>query len=74
MIIPCMKSISACESGGSTPCVEAGRTLLGWPGAPGWTMTGAEDFCASATEQNKTAVTKMTSGVMHPKVVEASRK
>jgi hypothetical protein len=42
MIMPCMKSTSAGERGGSVPFVEAGSVLVGLPGAPGWTMTGAE--------------------------------
>ena len=40
--MPCMKSTSAGERGGRVPFVEAGSALVGLPGAPGWTMTGAE--------------------------------
>ena len=40
MIMPCMKSISACERCGEVGLVVGGIVLLGVPGAPGWT-TGA---------------------------------
>src|ERR1700735_791857 len=40
MIMPCMNSTSACDSGGSVPFVEEGSVLLGFPGAPGCTTTG----------------------------------
>src|ERR1051325_2139064 len=57
MIIPCMKSTSACERGGSVALVEGGRVLLGCPGAPGGTGTGfAESACGVWTlEQNEAA-------------------
>src|SRR5579863_2862906 len=49
MIMPCMKSTSACERAGSVPFVEGGSVLLGLPGAPGCTTTGceAEAVCAA---------------------------
>jgi hypothetical protein len=55
MIMPCMKSTSACDRGGSFPVVDSGSFLLGLPGAPGWTTTGpATPFCfARAVEQKK---------------------
>jgi len=40
MIMPCMKSTSACERGGSVALVDGGNVLLGLPGAPGCTTTG----------------------------------
>src|SRR5580704_6755345 len=50
MIMPCIKSTSAFESGVNVPFVDAGSCLLGWPGAPGCTTTGAAEFvcCARA--------------------------
>ena len=56
MIMPCMNSTSAGDGGGSIPFVEAGSRLVGWPGAPGWTTTGAEaesDCWACAGEDAK---------------------
>src|SRR6476469_1212205 len=57
MIMPCMKSTSACDRGGSFPVVEGGSLLLGFPGAPGWTTTGppALACCACAGEHKKIA-------------------
>src|ERR1700722_10068532 len=57
MIMPCMKSTSACDRGGNVPLVEGGNFLLGWPGAPGCTTAGvlAPVCCARATEKNKPA-------------------
>src|SRR5262245_23313629 len=55
MIIPCMNCTSASESGGSLAFVDGGRVLLGWPGAPGCTTTGAEESrcCVCALKQEK---------------------
>src|SRR5579863_3650004 len=54
MIMPCMNAISAADRGGSTPFVEAGSRLVGSPGAPGCTTTGAEDsFCCAAAGGGK---------------------
>jgi hypothetical protein len=55
MIMPCMNSTSACDRGGNFAVVEAGSFLLGWPGAPGWMITGAakSDFCALAAGTKK---------------------
>src|SRR5215813_8945441 len=47
MIMPCMNSTSAGDSGGNFALLEGGRILVGWPGAPGCTTTGAvEPSCA----------------------------
>src|SRR5215467_9282593 len=55
MIMPCMNSTSACESGGSVAFVEGGSVLLGSPGAPGCTTTGLpESFCCSDIAEDKT--------------------
>src|SRR5687768_6069613 len=45
MIIPCINSTSFGERGGSIALVEGGSVRVGWPGAPGWTITG---FAGSA--------------------------
>src|SRR5690349_9578385 len=53
MIMPCINSTSACESGRSAAFVEGGSVLLGLPGAPGCTTTGlVESFCCAATAQD----------------------
>src|SRR5215467_1277308 len=55
MIMPCMNSTSACESGGRAAFVEGGSVLLGLPGAPGCTTTGFdESFCCADTVGDKT--------------------
>src|ERR1700722_2770057 len=41
MIMPCMNSTSAGASGGNEAWVEGGKVLVGCPGAPGCTTTGA---------------------------------
>src|ERR1041384_6183091 len=59
MIIPCMNSTSAGDRGGSFPVVDAGSFLLGFPGAPGCTITGgAESVCARRAGQ-KNAVREL---------------
>src|SRR5437867_3495485 len=70
MIMPCINSTSACESGGSVAFVEGGSVLLGLPGAPGCTTTGLPEspWCAD-TEAGKTrpkprTVTKQRNGVV----------
>jgi len=42
MIMPCINSISFFERGGSIARVPGGNIRDGWPGAPGWTITGGE--------------------------------
>src|SRR5215472_14297655 len=55
MIMPCMNSTSACESGGNAAFVDGGSVLLGLPGAPGCTTTGFdESFCCAHTPEDKT--------------------
>jgi hypothetical protein len=51
-----MNSISACDGRGSVARVDAGSFLLGCPGAPGCTTTGAAAFvcCARAEDGRKT--------------------
>ncbi|HSK42780.1 MAG TPA: hypothetical protein VLA83_02715 [Candidatus Binatia bacterium] len=52
-----MNAASACERGGSCPVADAGNLLLGLPGAPGWTTTGAAGaVCARAAKQEKAAI------------------
>ena len=41
MIMPCMNAASAGAMGGSVAFVEEGSVLVGFPGAPGCTTTGA---------------------------------
>src|SRR5580658_9863512 len=50
MIMPCMNATSAGERAGRTPFVEDGSVLVGFPGAPGCTTTGAvaESVCCAA--------------------------
>src|SRR6185436_9389148 len=57
MIVPCMNCTSAAERGGSVALVVAGNFRVGWPGAPGCTMTGAvRSFCCAYTgNANKVA-------------------
>jgi hypothetical protein len=58
MIMPCMNSTSACDGGGSVALVEGGSTLLGFPGAPGCTTTGASAgwaCCVRALGENELA-------------------
>src|SRR5579885_2307408 len=58
MIMPCMKSTSATDFGGSTAFVDGGKTFVGAPGAPGCTTTGAAApfFCARAHVDSKASV------------------
>jgi len=51
MIIPCMNCTSAGEAGGNVARVVDGRVRVGFPGAPGWTTTGA--VCALSGIENK---------------------
>src|SRR5271157_453434 len=59
MIMPCMKSTSACDRGGRVARVEDGRDLLGSPGAPGCTTAGfaRSGRCAWAAGEKKTEKT-----------------
>src|SRR5215510_5881235 len=55
-----MNCTSAGEAGGSAPFVVGGRTLVGFPGAPGWTTTGAAGAagavcCAQTRKEDKLA-------------------
>src|SRR5262245_23162672 len=52
-----MNCTSAVEAGGSAPLVVGGRTLVGFPGAPGWTTTGADGSacCARTRKTDKLA-------------------
>jgi len=40
MIMFCMNCVSAGECGGKVARVVDGSVRVGWPGAPGWTITG----------------------------------
>src|SRR5580693_484743 len=55
MIMPCMNCTSARDGGSSVPFVEAGSVLLGFPGAPGCTTTGAvaESVCCARPAAEK---------------------
>src|SRR5262245_26233469 len=54
MIMPCMNLTSACESGGSLALLYGGKVLVGWPGAPGCTTTGAgESRCCDGDAGEK---------------------
>src|SRR5215475_3914061 len=52
-----MNCTSAGEAGGSAPLVVGGRTFVGFPGAPGWTTTGAAGAacCAKTRKDDKLA-------------------
>src|SRR5262249_48948102 len=52
-----MNCASAGETGGSAPLVVGGRTFVGFPGAPGWTTTGAAGAvcCAQTRKEDKLA-------------------
>src|SRR5215510_2406297 len=52
-----MNCTSAREAGGSVPLIVGGRTFVGFPGAPGWTTTGAAGSvcCAQTREEDKLA-------------------
>src|SRR6185369_1319077 len=41
MIMCCMNCKSADDAACSVGRVEDGKVVVGWPGAPGWTTTGA---------------------------------
>jgi hypothetical protein len=54
-----MNSTSARDGGSNVALVEDGSVLLGFPGAPGWTTTGAsagEVCCARAGINNELAM------------------
>ena len=55
MIICCMNCTSAGECGGRVALVDDGNVRVGWPGAPGWTITGVVDSCALTRSDNKLA-------------------
>ena len=60
MIMPCMNCTSAGERGGSVALVVAGKVRVGWPGAPGCTMTGAvRSLCWAHTGSARKAVRVM---------------
>src|SRR5215813_13181963 len=52
-----MNCTSAGEAGGSVPLIVGGRTFVGFPGAPGWTTTGAAGAacCAQTRTEGKLA-------------------
>src|SRR5262245_22417260 len=52
-----MNCASAVDDGGSSPLVVGGRTFVGFPGAPGWTTTGAAGAacCAQTRKKDKLA-------------------
>src|SRR5260370_18266065 len=52
-----INSPSACDRGGSFALVDGGSVLLGFPGAPGCTITGLAGSlsCARAVEQKEAA-------------------
>jgi len=52
-----MNRTSAGEAGGSVALVVGGRTRVGFPGAPGWTTTGAAGAacCAQTRKEDKLA-------------------
>src|SRR5271154_3421164 len=54
MIMPCMNSTSARDTGGRVAFVDGGSVLLGFPGAPGCTTTGfvAESVCCAGTAED----------------------
>src|SRR5262249_52965710 len=66
MIMPCMNSTSARESGGNLAFVDGGRVLLGWPGAPGCTTTGALESRCCETEGKEQRTTKAVTGSSIP--------
>jgi hypothetical protein len=55
MIMPCMNSTFFAELGGSVALVEAGKVFVGWPGAPGCTITGGAESgsCAPIGSERK---------------------
>src|SRR5688572_15034551 len=55
MIIPCMNCTSASECGGNVGLVEGGNVRVGWPGAPGCTITGGLACCAKTGSDNRHA-------------------
>src|SRR5260370_36195156 len=65
MIMPCMNSTSACERGGSLALVDAGRVLLGLPGAPGCTTTrvAGSVYCDHIAEQKNPEEQKKAAAV-----------
>jgi hypothetical protein len=69
IIIPCMNCTSAGERGGSVALVVAGNVRVGWPGAPGCTMTGAvRSVCWAHTGSTKKTVRVVaTSSPLRPR-------
>src|ERR1700693_3967411 len=67
MIMPCMNSTSACDRGGNVALVEGGSVLLGFPGAPGCTTTGAvaESPCCACASIEKHARALAASSMTH---------
>src|SRR6202050_2537870 len=67
MIMPCMNSTSAFDHCGGAPFVVGGSVLLGFPGAPGCTTTGAAESpcCARAPHHIKPAATLAASSMPH---------
>src|SRR5208282_1035687 len=66
MIMPCMKSTSACDRGGRAPLVEAGSVLLGCPGAPGCTTTGDAELLCCARESGKNGPKRTLAAMTKP--------
>jgi hypothetical protein len=52
MIMPCINSTSLAERGGKMARVDGGNIRVGWPGAPGWTITGASGLACCAHTGN----------------------
>jgi len=67
MIMPCMKATSAGERCGSVACVEDGRVLLGFPGAPGCTTAGGfvESVCCACAEGISANSERHTDSITH---------
>src|ERR1700691_6507440 len=78
MIMPCVNATSAGERAGSTPFVDGGRILLGFPGAPGCTTTGAvaESVCCArkARERNAAAALAASSTPLSAAHILAARR
>src|SRR5215510_2873193 len=71
-----MNCASAGEAGGSAPLVVGGRVRVGFPGAPGWTTTGAAGAacCAQTRKEDKLArVLATASAHEHAATLNATR-
>jgi hypothetical protein len=68
MIIFCMNSTSFGERGGSDALVVGGKMRVGFPGAPGCTITGGavESACCAQTGSDKKQV-KATAAIIPPR-------